>query len=107
MFERNRTVVVDVDGGTGREHLTVKFVELGRVLMCPVSKSRNSSDKIECVMESVHDLLLSEFSLSNLGDFGIAIGKSSESLIHSIKLFSRHERNDAIFTHDHSIVPAL
>lgn len=99
MLENYFTTIIDVDGCSGREHFPVEFVELSRVIVCPISEPGNTSNEVKCVMKGVHDLLLGEFPLSDLRNFRISIGEILESLIHRLKLFLRHEGNDSIFTH--------
>lgn len=99
MFEDNLAARTDIDRCTSREHLSVKLVELSRVLVCPVRETGDASNKIKSIVEGIHNFLFREFTLCNPRDFGISFGKLSQSLIHSFKLFLSHERNDAIFTH--------
>lgn len=99
MPKDNLTVVVEIDRRTGRKHLSIKLEEFRWVLVSPVCQTWDASNEVKSIVECIHDLLLREFTFRNPCDFLITFCKIVQSLIHSLKLFASHERNDAIFTH--------
>lgn len=77
MPEDNLPARVKINRCTCREHLSIQFVELSRVLVSPVSETGDTSNKVKSIVEGIHNLLFREFTFCDSRNFRITFGKIS------------------------------